>query len=62
LYPDFIAIYTNVVQLGRCGSGAVEFARDAGIPDEDIIKWDLEETKKGMSLTIMLLDEGYSDI
>lgn len=43
-----------MVQLGRCGSGAVEFARDAGIPDEDIIKWDLEETKKGMSLTIML--------
>ncbi|QKX56927.1 uncharacterized protein TRUGW13939_04035 [Talaromyces rugulosus] len=33
--------------LGRCGSGAVQFAKDVGIPDSDIIKWDLEETKKG---------------
>ncbi|EEA27229.1 Saccharopine dehydrogenase [Talaromyces marneffei ATCC 18224] len=33
--------------LGRCGGGAVQFAKDVGIPDEDIIKWDLEETKKG---------------
>ncbi|EED19653.1 saccharopine dehydrogenase Lys1, putative [Talaromyces stipitatus ATCC 10500] len=33
--------------LGRCGGGAVQFAKDVGIPDADIIKWDLEETKKG---------------
>lgn len=52
LYPgDVIAIDTNMIQLGRCGSGAVQFAKDVGIPDEDIIKWDLEETKKGISLS-----------
>ncbi|CAG8774524.1 15722_t:CDS:2, partial [Funneliformis caledonium] len=33
--------------LGRCGKGAVEFAQRAGIQDENIIKWDIEETKKG---------------
>ncbi|CAB4432190.1 unnamed protein product [Rhizophagus irregularis] len=33
--------------LGRCGSGAVDCARKAGIPEENIIKWDIEETKKG---------------
>ena len=33
--------------LGRCGSGAVDFARKAGIPEENIIKWDINETKKG---------------
>lgn len=33
--------------LGRCGSGAVDFARKAGIPEENIIKWDMAETKKG---------------
>ncbi|RIA96843.1 hypothetical protein C1645_687541 [Glomus cerebriforme] len=33
--------------LGRCGKGAVECARKSGIPEENIIKWDLEETKKG---------------
>ncbi|KAI8643446.1 hypothetical protein BD408DRAFT_342396 [Parasitella parasitica] len=33
--------------LGRCGSGAVDFARKAGIPDENIVKWDMQETKHG---------------
>ncbi|PYH92593.1 cysteine proteinase [Aspergillus ellipticus CBS 707.79] len=33
--------------LGRCGNGAVQLAKDVGIPDSDIIKWDIEETKKG---------------
>lgn len=34
-------------QLGRCGSGAVQLAKDVGIPDSDIVRWDIEETKKG---------------
>jgi saccharopine dehydrogenase (NAD+, L-lysine-forming) len=33
--------------LGRCGSGAVELLKKAGIPDKNIIKWDINETKKG---------------
>lgn len=33
--------------LGRCGSGACDFARRAGIPEENIIKWDMNETKNG---------------
>ncbi|ORX65977.1 Formate/glycerate dehydrogenase catalytic domain-like protein [Linderina pennispora] len=33
--------------LGRCGSGAVSYARKAGIPEENIIKWDMAETAKG---------------
>lgn len=33
--------------LGRCGTGAVQLAKDVGIPDSDILKWDIEETKKG---------------
>lgn len=33
--------------LGRCGTGACDFARKAGIPEENIIKWDINETKKG---------------
>lgn len=33
--------------LGRCGSGAVELLIKAGIPDKNIIKWDINETKKG---------------
>jgi saccharopine dehydrogenase (NAD+, L-lysine-forming) len=30
--------------LGRCGRGAVEMFQKAGIPEENIIKWDLAET------------------
>ncbi|KAJ5235174.1 Saccharopine dehydrogenase [Penicillium citrinum] len=33
--------------LGRCGKGAVQLAKDVGIPDENIIQWDMAETKKG---------------
>lgn len=33
--------------LGRCGSGAADFARRVGIPEESIIKWDMAETAKG---------------
>jgi saccharopine dehydrogenase (NAD+, L-lysine-forming) len=33
--------------MGRCGGGAVDFARRVGIPEENLVKWDLEETKKG---------------
>ncbi|KAI9487776.1 MAG: hypothetical protein EXX96DRAFT_593738 [Benjaminiella poitrasii] len=33
--------------LGRCGTGACDFARKAGIPEENIIQWDINETKKG---------------
>ncbi len=33
--------------LGRCGSGAVTLLEKIGLPEENIIKWDLNETKKG---------------
>ncbi|KAF5094601.1 hypothetical protein D0Z03_002031 [Geotrichum reessii] len=33
--------------LGRCGSGAVDLLRKAGLPEENIIKWDMAETAKG---------------
>lgn len=33
--------------LGRCGRGACDLARAVGIPEQNIIKWDLEETKAG---------------
>lgn len=32
---------------GRCGSGAVDFAIKVGIPKENIIQWDIQETKRG---------------
>lgn len=33
--------------LGRCGRGAVDLCRAAGIPDDQILKWDMAETAKG---------------
>lgn len=30
--------------LGRCGRGAVDLCKQAGVPDEEILKWDLPET------------------
>ncbi|PVU99013.1 hypothetical protein BB559_001078 [Furculomyces boomerangus] len=33
--------------LGRCGSGAVSLARKVGIPEDHILKWDMQETAKG---------------
>lgn len=33
--------------LGRCGSGAVDLLHKAGVPDENILKWDIKETSRG---------------
>lgn len=33
--------------LGRCGRGAVDMCLKAGIPEENILKWDLAETAPG---------------
>lgn len=33
--------------LGRCGRGAVDMVLKAGVPDENIVKWDMAETAKG---------------
>ncbi|KZF19335.1 hypothetical protein L228DRAFT_250923 [Xylona heveae TC161] len=33
--------------LGRCGRGAVDLCRKAGIPESQILKWDMAETAKG---------------
>lgn len=33
--------------LGRCGSGAVDLCLKAGIPEENVLKWDMAETAKG---------------
>ena len=30
--------------LGRCGRGAVDAFRRAGVPEENILKWDIPET------------------
>ena len=32
--------------LGRCGRGAVDLLLKVGVPDEQIIKWDIQETSK----------------
>lgn len=37
--------------LGRCGSGAVALAKNVGIPEENIISWDMAETAKGGPFT-----------
>ncbi len=47
--------------LGRCGRGAVELCQKAGIPDKNIVKWDLAETsgKSGPYTEIIVSsDEG----
>lgn len=41
--PKFIIIGA----LGRCGSGAVDFLKKVGIPDDHITKWDMAETAPG---------------
>jgi saccharopine dehydrogenase (NAD+, L-lysine-forming) len=33
--------------LGRCGSGAVDALRKAGVPEDNILKWDMAETAVG---------------
>jgi saccharopine dehydrogenase (NAD+, L-lysine forming) len=35
--------------LGRRGSGAVDLCLRAGVPDENVLKWDLDETAAGGS-------------
>ncbi|OQD75955.1 hypothetical protein PENDEC_c005G01866 [Penicillium decumbens] len=42
-YPQILVIGA----LGRCGKGAVQLAKDVGIPESNLLKWDMEETKKG---------------
>jgi saccharopine dehydrogenase (NAD+, L-lysine forming) len=37
--------------LGRCGRGAVDLCRHVGIPEENILKWDMAETAKGGPFT-----------
>lgn len=33
--------------LGRCGSGALDLFRKVGIPEDNLLKWDMAETAKG---------------
>lgn len=33
--------------LGRCGRGALDLCRAVGIPDSNLLKWDMAETAKG---------------
>lgn len=33
--------------LGRCGTGAVDLCRQVGLPESDILKWDMAETARG---------------
>lgn len=42
-YPQCLVIGA----LGRCGSGALDFFKKVGIPDEKLIKWDMKETAPG---------------
>lgn len=42
-YPTALVIGA----LGRCGSGALAFFRKVGIPEENLVKWDMAETAKG---------------
>lgn len=37
--------------LGRCGRGAVDLCRQAGVPEDNILKWDMAETAKGGPFT-----------
>jgi saccharopine dehydrogenase (NAD+, L-lysine-forming) len=36
--------FSSSVLWGRCGRGAVDLCKQAGLPDENILKWDLPET------------------
>lgn len=40
--------------LGRCGRGAVDLFRKIGIEENDIVKWDMDETAKGGPFTEIL--------
>lgn len=32
---------------GRCGSGAIDLLHKVGVPDKNILKWDIQETARG---------------
>lgn len=42
-YPRVIVIGA----LGRCGNGALDCLRRVGIPESNILKWDMAETSRG---------------
>ncbi|KAJ1987082.1 Saccharopine dehydrogenase [Dimargaris cristalligena] len=42
-YPRLMVIGA----LGRCGRGALDLARKVGIPEDQLLKWDMAETAKG---------------
>lgn len=42
-YPQCLVIGA----LGRCGSGAIDLFKKVGVPDANIIKWDMKETAPG---------------
>lgn len=42
-YPTVLIIGA----LGRCGSGAIDLCKKVGIPESNLVKWDINETKKG---------------
>lgn len=46
-YPRILVIGA----LGRCGTGACDLALKIGIPSDNILRWDINETKKGGPFT-----------
>lgn len=42
-YPTCLVIGA----LGRCGSGALDLFRKVGVPETNLLKWDMAETAKG---------------
>ncbi|KAK6456255.1 Saccharopine dehydrogenase (lysine--2-oxoglutarate reductase) [Scheffersomyces xylosifermentans] len=42
-YPTTVVIGA----LGRCGSGALDLLRKVGIPEDNLLKWDINETARG---------------
>ncbi|KAL8935525.1 MAG: hypothetical protein Q9216_005385 [Gyalolechia sp. 2 TL-2023] len=51
-YPNESALISTLnsslsAALGRCGKGAIQLCHNAGIPDSDIMKWDMAETARG---------------
>ncbi len=42
-YPRVLVIGS----LGRCGRGALDLCRAVGVPESNLLKWDMDETKKG---------------
>lgn len=46
--------------LGRCGRGAVDLLVKAGVPEENIIKWDIQETREKQGPYQEILDSDVS--